>query len=499
LAISYAFHYLYCMETLNRIVGMMDAKEVRNFKIYLKRVSQSEGRKDIALFDAIRAGGFDYDEERVFSKLYGGADKNAFYRLKNRLTEDLHQSLFMQYVHSGDNIHTLFLLGTAYVYASRNEYTLAMRQLKKAEKKAKEVENYSLLNIIYYQMMTAARELTGEDPEYYIEKRRENRRFLNKLGEVDDILVGVEYRMMRSQNLAAYKENTLDFLKNTIDGYTRDKELRSSARLQFGIYLIVSRILLQNKDYPMLEKYLKKTYYDFSAKKFFTKAHHHHKLQILAWIANALFMNKKYNSSLEYTATLHREMQRFDRMLYDKFAFFYNNCLFINYSQTNPPKAIDVLLRMAERENIDKLTFNGVFVYLNLAVLYYGRRDYASALKYLNKLYNYPGYKSADMRLKLRVSLGELMMRLDLGDREVAEYRLRQVRKDFVDLLGEKSKIWEKKYLNVLSRIGLAGKSLAKHDLKETARETLHELTSDTTGEELMFPFDAWLREKAKV
>jgi hypothetical protein len=487
------------METLNQIIALMDRKEVRNFKIYMQRVTEAEGRKDLRLFDAIRTLGDKYDEEKFFLQLYGKGNKNAFYRLKNRLTEDLHTSLFEQYCHTNENIHTFFLLGLAYLFVSRNEYSLAMYQLKKAEKKARQAENYSLLNIIYSQMMIAARELNDEDPEYYIEKRKENRGMFNKLGEVDDILVAVEYRMMKSQNLAAYKENILEFLRGTIDKYTEDKELKNSARLQFGLYLIVSRILLQNKDYTTLEVYLKKSYDDFSAKKLFNKNTHHHKLQILSWIANALFMNKKYNQSLEYATLLHKEMERYDRMLYDRFAFFYYNCQVINYSEINPRKAIEILSSLAQKGNINKLTFNGVFVYLNLAVLYYGQRDYSMALKNLNKLYSYPEYNSTDPRIKLRVSLGELMMRTDRGEREIAVYRIRQISKEFESLLSKESKIWEHDYLRLFSAIHAHGDTRKIPDIKSMGTEILGQLSSELSREEMLFPYDEWLKEKAHI
>lgn len=487
------------METLNRIIALLDRKEVRNFKIYMQRAAEADGRKDLYLFDAIRGAEDSYNEDKIFSKLYGDGDKNAFYRLKNRLTEDLNVSLFEQHSQSNENIYTLYLLGLAYLYASKNDYVLAMHHLKKAEKKALEAENYSLLNIIYYRMMVAAKRLEGEDLDYYITRRKENRVLLNKFSDVDDILIAVEYRMMKSQNLAAYKENILEFLRNTIDEYTKDRELKNSTRLQFSLYMIVSGILLQNKDYLNLEIYLKKTYADFNGKKIFNKSTHLHKLQILSWIANALFMNRKYNESLEYAAILHKEMERYDRILYDRFAIFYYNCQVINYSVTNPLKAIEILTELARKENINKFTFNGVFVYLNLVVLYHGQRDYSASLKHLNKLYAYPGYNSTDPRIKLRISLGELMMRIDRGEKEVTGYRLRQVSKDFDQLLSKQSKIWEKKYFDLLSGIFTHGDLRKIPEYKSATTTLLSYVQEETTKEDMLFPFDTWLKEKARI
>jgi hypothetical protein len=58
----------------------MNKEELRFFKIFLSRTVENDDRKDVMLFNLIRAAGENYDEEKIFKKLYPDGNKNAFYR-----------------------------------------------------------------------------------------------------------------------------------------------------------------------------------------------------------------------------------------------------------------------------------------------------------------------------------------------------------------------------------------------------------------------------------
>src|SRR5687768_10429598 len=110
------------MDILNQLVALMDRKEVKNFKIFIERGWQQDDRKDVALFDILRKSKAGYDDEKIFKKLYKGIDKNAYYRLRNRLAEDINLSLFEQNYNENHNMHCLYLLAMGYYFASKNSY-----------------------------------------------------------------------------------------------------------------------------------------------------------------------------------------------------------------------------------------------------------------------------------------------------------------------------------------------------------------------------------------
>jgi len=76
------------MDLLNRIVTEMSPEDIRYFKVYATRITGYEGRKDLQLFDNVRQKKESYNEQKVMHKI-SGSNRNAFYRLKNRLINDL--------------------------------------------------------------------------------------------------------------------------------------------------------------------------------------------------------------------------------------------------------------------------------------------------------------------------------------------------------------------------------------------------------------------------
>ena len=487
------------MDVLNQMVMLMDRKEVKNFKIYVGRVTESEERKDLKLFEIIRKAGEKYDEDKAFSKLYDEeGDKNAFYRLKNRLIEDINKSIFMQEFQSDNAMLGFYLVALGHYYFSKTEYRLAFYHYRKAEKKAQELENYGLLDIIYARMIRISQEILSANPEDYIRKRRENRNLLNKLSELDDVLEAVEYRMKLSQNLSASKSIN-ELLKITIDDFARTDELKESSRLQFGIYRVVSRVLLQNNDYPKLEEYLIQAYADFENREFFHKNNHDTKLEMLSWMANSLFKNKKYQASLEYAELLKTEMERFDKMLYDRFELFYYNIQIINFSAINTAKAIEILLSLTGKDKIMKQPMYGGFIYSNLAVLNYGRKDFRKALKYINELYRYEGYKAMDELVKLKLALGELIIRHELKENEVLEYRFKQIAKDFADTLNRDEIVWEKGFMDIFNLMLSDDHYKKNPSFKKQARDFIEKTKVLEGTDEMLFTYDTWVREKANL
>ena len=83
------------MQVLEEIIKNLSKEEIRNFKLFVTRTNNSVDRKDILLFDSFRKNGKEIDEDEVFKKLYTSDDKNPFYRLKNRLLEDVGLSLLL--------------------------------------------------------------------------------------------------------------------------------------------------------------------------------------------------------------------------------------------------------------------------------------------------------------------------------------------------------------------------------------------------------------------
>lgn len=487
------------MNILPEIIGLLSKEEVRNFKLFANRTNEGGSRKDITMFDFIKRSYPDFDEEKLFRKLYPGAgkDKNAYYRLKNRLTEDVGMSLSLLHYHASDINYILNNYLLAKLFITRNKRDLSVYYMARAEKKAAAIEAFHLLDMLYNEYIRLSHEILDINPEEYIQKRRDNRQKLNRLQEIDDVLAVMIYQVKRSQNFARGNERINELLSKTVNTYANSPEVKNSPLLRFKIYDSLSRLLLQQHDYKALEKYLLKTYAEFEKEKLFNKSNHDTRLQMLTYICNALFKNDKSQESLAYAAQLHRAMRDFSGALYDKYLFFYYNILVNNYARNHVEKAIEILNEAKEQKAIREHPVYIGFVYLNLAVSYFGMRDFRSSLRSIVRLYMLESYRKLDEAFRFKISITELIVRYELADHDFIEERVKQLKKEFRNSLQLPEFARERKLIEIIQL--LIGTASVKTDKK--VRRAVAGFTSDrsagTEGAEII-NYNEWLAEKIK-
>lgn len=425
------------MDILNQIIEKLTKEEIRNFKLFYAR-SSNEERKDLLLFNYIRSSAEKFDEEKAITKLsYDQENKNNYYRLKNRLIEDIGDSLLLLHTHKNELYELLQFVQLFYIYYSRNLYKTCLFYLRKAERLANSIENYELLDVVYANFIRLSANMIEIEPSVYIEKRSKNATTIATLRELDDILATLSYRLKISQNFGLQDK---DLLKQ-LQGKVRDISKRTTSvfgkNLEARIYHALSKIFLQQHNYPALEKLVKETYQKFEKENWFDKANHELKLQMLTYCANALVENNKFSESLAYAEKLGEEIQAFGKLHYEKYLFFYYNARYLNYSVTDKPQALKVLDEFEREMKKKENTYYDFFIYLNRAATLYDTERYKDSLKSLVRLYISDGYEKADKSFKLKIEVCELIITFQSDDKEALQYRLAQVKKTFASLKNE--------------------------------------------------------------
>ena len=146
-------------------------------------------------------------------------------------------------------------------------------------------------------------------------------------------------------------------------------------------------------------------------------------------------------------------MDEYQGLHHDKYLFFYYNSLVINYSRLDRDKAIEILLEMKSNKKIRSDQFHEMFVYLNLAVSYFDKREFHLSIRNLNSLFLADGYKKADLSLRFKIAVAELMVRYELQDFDVLESRIKQVSKDYAELIKEKTNLRESFVIQLIRRL----------------------------------------------
>jgi len=486
------------MDILNQLVAGLTKEQVRFFKMYMKGGMAYEDRKDMTLFDYMRRNGGHYEDDKIAGKLYANGEKNSFYRLKNRLLRDIACSLTVQHFDEDELMHALRLLALVRFHFTRNNMRLAHFYLRKAENEALKIENLEMLDFIFGEYIKLSHEMVNINPEIYINRRKENREKMTQLRAMDDVLAMVSYRMKITQNFSSGKNPVIRLLEKTLKEFSADKKVLSSAALRFRMYHAVSHVLLQKRDYKALAEFLLKVHSDFEKENLFVRSNHDTKLQMLTYIVNALFKTGRYKESLFYAEKLLLGMNEFQRLHYDKYIFFYYNSLVINYSKSDHDKAISILEEMKQNSKIKSSAFYEMFIYLNLAVVFFDKQDYHRSIRNLSKLYLLEGYKNADKSLRFKIGLAEMMIRVELKDFDVLEYKLRLVKKDFKSLLDSKENQRERDMLEVIESFMVEGKGAKYRKAMNAAGRILNDKSMGESSDSEVLNYRNWLSEKVK-
>jgi tetratricopeptide (TPR) repeat protein len=255
----------------------------------------------------------------------------------------------------------------------------------------------------------------------------------------------------------------------------------------------VSRILLQQQNFISLEKYLLKTYQEFSKEKLFTINNHDTKLQMLTYLINSLFKNGKIDQSLEYAERLREAMQEFNGILKDKYLFYYYNSLVINYSVKDIVKAIEILHEAKGNTAIKKLPMYNVFIYLNLAVLNFGNQDFREALKNLVKPLLEDAFSNLDEAFRFKLAVFELMIRFELKDFDYLENKSARLKKEYKVILKKPE------FKNQSAMIAILDRMLRTDNIKHNKplmKLISSVLENETSQDSDIVNYSNWLRGK---
>lgn len=416
------------MDLLSLHIQAMTKEELRNFKLYAKRSNDEIERKDIALFD-LYAKSKHIDDDKFFKKLYETNDKNAYYRLKNRIIEDVGISLFSLHTNKNFLLQIFKHLGLFDIFFNRGEYMAALVHLKKSEKIALRSKQLEILDLIYVNFIKLSNDILEINPELYIEKQKDNAVELNKIRTMDQLLATLNYRLKRAQNYIKGDKGFLKIVSKTIKEFEGDLSLIENKLYQIKIYKAVSQIMISQHNFIDLEEYVLKTFNHFSTKNWFDKKNHDLKLEMLIYIINAKFYNKKFHEALQFATILFEGMHEFDKLYFEKYLFFYYNSLVVNYAHTNLKKALEAIVEFEGLMRKRKNSFYDQFIYLNRATLSYEIEKYADGIRSLTKLYVSPAYSKIDKTFKFKIEVAELIMQYEYGDLLTLKKRIEQVRK----------------------------------------------------------------------
>lgn len=447
------------MILLKEILTCLTKDDLRSYKIFATRTQDSDSRKDIQLIDHVRKG---YSEESFIEKHYG-ANRNAYYRLKNKLIEDIAKSLTIQYWSKNSMVEFFNHLLVSHIFLMKDEYKFAWQYMKKALKVAEQLDDPQMKDFILSEMIKYSPKLNNIDFINLVEQRRKNRKILFKTHQIDDIIAVLENRIKTTQNLIKKDESLQEWVNDFISQIKDiDEEILNSRTLRLKVTKVLMKALSQEQNYQALESYLKDAISYLEESNFFNKDNHQEYIELIIYLLNTLSYTNKLYESLELNKKLKNLLEAYERKFYKKYAFFYYNNLVNIYSQLAPQKALEIIDEFLISENPDYESKEMYFIFIQQMILYYKTNQIKDSLKQVTKIkiHNYHQIMSVEFQYNLFIS--ELILKHELNDFDGIKFLMKNELKKFDDLLKRNAFTHSSKFILVITKLieGASVKSL---------------------------------------
>ncbi len=480
---------------LTELINSLNKEELRNFKIYATRTHQSEeGKKIMALFEGIQNEKLDEFGEDLLRRLYPKGNKNAYYRLKNRLIEDIEHSLLMLNRKKHERFKIFNWLQLARIFSYKSDHEKAFFYLKKAEKMAVKQSFFDLLNIIYDEIIGLCGVYYTINPQKYVDKKQQNVAQQEASQKANILMATITYKLQKA-NFATKNNDVIETLEKILKELSITKDFLHTPTIQYQIHTCVKNVLLQKRNFVALEQYLIQSLQDFEEKKLFAQLPQ--KIFMLSWIVNVSTKNKKFEQSLRYAEQIHKMILDNNRAYYDKYIWLYHQSLIINYSFLGRnQEVIDLLEEIEQNPKLKGNIFYDVFVYLNLAGSYYCEKKWNKSLGNLAMILVTDLYKTLAVNLQLNISITEIMLRIETQDFEYIAHRLRDIKRRFNKELKQTDYQREKQFLQILQDLAFKPKPLQNKRVLSKIQQFLTTYGAIELGSNETINYAIWLQSK---
>ena len=148
---------------------------------------------------------------------------------------------------------------------------------------------------------------------------------------------------------------------------------------------------------------------------------------LLSYLTNSLYKNNKYQESLTIAEELKNSMAEY-------------NALVINYSKTDKEKALEILNKAKKNKKIQQLPTFSTFIYLNMGLIYYDKKDYKRSIKQISRLILQYDFDNLDQNLQLKIMIAELIIRQKLNQTDLIEEKIKYINRKYKKILNKKNR-----------------------------------------------------------
>ncbi|CAM1369515.1 conserved hypothetical protein [Tenacibaculum litopenaei] len=482
------------MNGISPIIQAFSEREYLEFEAFLTHKNRRGDVKNTALVRLLRAG--KTDTAFLCEQLYAKPNKQALYSLRNRVFEvliDFIASSKMQGENSIDISLAKYILAARDFLYQKN-YKLAYKLLIKTEKIALAHDLYTLLTEVYHTLIQYAHHFEQVDLKVLIERFRKNQQLQNTAEEFNIIYAKIRNALQEQQ-----QQGTSVSFSELVSRISSEHAVSINDILSYkSLYQMITLTNLSaylSKDYLKIESFIIAQHQVLKAKKDQEKQLFYH-IRVLFLIANTLFRNKKFESSLSYLQQMKQAMVSQQKKYYTTFLPEYTLLLALNTNYLgNQQEAIRILEGRRATKNIQvKIQLESD---LTLIMCYFQNQNYTAAYKAYTKLQHSDLWyeQQAGIEITIKKNLIALLLHKELNHFDLFESRLLSFRRKYRTFLLSHGEERVLRYLEIVERFHNDPQWIRSEDcfqMVESSFDFIGALQEDIFA----MSFYAWLKSK---
>jgi hypothetical protein len=129
-------------------------------------------------------------------------------------------------------------------------------------------------------------------------------------------------------------------------------------------------------------------------------------------------------------------------------------------------------------------------------LLYFEKKDFDRSIRQMIDLNLLESFKKADEILKLKIAIAEMMIRYELEDYDVIEYRIAQIQRSFRALLQHKNQRAESQVLYILRNLIQPFTKHRKEKLQQVMMQFSKPHSKVLAEDSSLIRYRPWVQEK---
>lgn len=413
------------MDVCSEIISLQKPEESASFIAYLNKRNKRLDTRNVALYKAIMQG----KEQRIKTEI----GSNAYNALKKRLTDQLIEFQGAKLLSSelSDENQVIKLIVLARKLFSEQRLEAGFTLLKRAEKTALELDQFSLLNEIYHTMIEhSSKTQKFAQSDLFTKLERNNKQFLAQ--ERLNVLYASMQQQFNSQSFAVMPTSFHDMYEEKRKLFGVEQALTMNFKSLNQLCVFADLYGSQTKSYHKLDLFFEPLIAELTGTEKDSEKMLPYHIELLYVLSNIYFRKKEAEKCKYYLDQMQAQMLRFKGKYADQWQARYTNMLALYLNFTGAHDAASTLLKTALATKQIREEEHALLC-LSLSMIYFQQEKLADVKNLLNTLKRTDAWYLKHMGNEWLFNLKaiEVLLHFDLGNDLLSESRIQSFQRKY--------------------------------------------------------------------